>query len=177
MKIVAVRGACGSGKSTTVRTIQRERQMRPTWYPGRVKPSGYTDVNLFVTGHYLSDTMGGIDSFVRLEDAYDVIRGWSRSCVRDVLYEGKIQEERAADLLHMSWDLGIIPTVLQLTTSMRECIESVRQRTTACDIGEDVIRRTHAKAEREALDLERAGAEVHFVTRYNAVTLLRRILR
>lgn len=174
--IVNVRGALGSGKSTLVRTIVQDRDMRPVYDEGsrRRVPVGMIDGSglLFVAGHYSRPTMGGMDSFRTLDQAWREVR--SRLGTSDVLCEGKCQSRDEMKLIELSRHTRVV--CVTLSTPSDDCVLSVRGRATANAIREELIRASWRKAMRDHDVLARNGIECYLLDRTNAIARVRELI-
>jgi hypothetical protein len=174
--IVTVRGANGSGKSTVVREFLSRRRsltgMRPEYAEHRMKPVGYGDREVFVAGHYERPSMGGIDTFGTLLEAYTVIATRAKTH-RRVLYEGKAENDDR-DYVRALMDFDV--AAIFLTTSLDECVASVRARSSASNIRGGHVARLHRKSLRDAEDLERAGVRVFRLSRECASVMVEHLM-
>lgn len=172
--IVNIRGGCGAGKSTLVRSVMNTilgPMMKVTPLPGKKKISGYIyqDKNLFVPGHYEIQN-GGLDTIGDLDAAYAMIR--ERAHGYHVLYEGMNQKK---DVMRV-WELWNQQRlwVIMLNTSLDECIASFRAKGQRRD--EKYVVQMHAKANRDVIALENLGVDVKILNRADALAETRRLL-
>lgn len=129
--IINVRGANGSGKSTLVKRVLDLYESEPFYVSRRQRPMGYrcksfregADV-LLVVGAYETPT-GGADTITDAATIYDMVRQASEAKL-DVLFEGIVAQHNTTKLLEIMREHETI--VVQLSTPVEECIESVRKR-------------------------------------------------
>lgn len=149
--IVNVRGACGAGKSTLVKTILEDCRYaeRPpsVWHyaPGRRKPMGYEmpEHDLFVPGHY-EIRNGGLDTIGDLRAAHAQIDRFA-STGRNVLFEGMNQKD---DLYEMSrLDAVYRLRIVFLDLSLEDCRDGFAGKGQSRK--EDYVLKTWQKARRE----------------------------
>lgn len=168
--IINVMGGCGSGKSTLVRTLANEFGRFNNIWAGQKKPAGrvFTDRGIFVPGHY-EIANGGIDTIGNLQFAYDLIEGQAKQGI-DVLYEGMNQKTQVQNILRLNDKYYPLEVVL-LTTTLEDCVASVRQR--GHTRHEDYIAQTHRKALRDADRLFKSGIKVFHLDRARALSYVR----
>ena len=131
-RIVNIRGANGSGKSTVVRRILEfygEGTVEAFTPPGRKRPLYYTCervgyVPLKILGGYETPT-GGCDTILDVSVVFDLAKTFADAGF-DVLYEGILAQHSAPRLLELHKAYNV--TVIVLTTPIEDCVESVRQR-------------------------------------------------
>lgn len=140
--IIQIRGTSGSGKSTIVREIMglyasqkpvhREGRKQPLYY--RLKHSDYKHADLAVLGHYepkpdgSPNQCGGCDTISTPGQSFQIIFDLVRRNYvegRDVLFEGLLI---SADIRWMAGLKEINPLVIELTTPLQECLDSVNGR-------------------------------------------------
>jgi hypothetical protein len=172
--IINIRGACGAGKSSVVRSVLGRRDWGVIKQRPRRQPVGYVSVEptrLFVPGHY-EIHMGGIDTFDRISEPFHWIRAFADSGF-DVVFEGKCQEDDARYLLDLKkWGL----VVLHLDVAVEDAVRGVRERPSASAIRTELIERSHRKAERDCQRLEKTKwALVQRLGRADAVKRLTEI--
>lgn len=129
--IINVRGANGSGKSTLVKRVLDLYENEPFYVTGRKRPLGYRCKSfrpgvekLLIPGSYETPT-GGCDTISDAATIYDMVQQAAESGL-DVLFEGIVAQHNTTRLLEIMKTHEV--TVIQLTTSMEDCIESVRAR-------------------------------------------------
>jgi len=129
--IINVRGANGSGKSTLVKRVLDLYESEPFYVSRRQRPMGYRcksfrgGVNaLLIPGAYETPT-GGCDTISDASTIYDMIQQAAEAGL-DVLFEGIVAQHNTTRLLELMRSHAVV--VIQLTTSMEDCIESVRTR-------------------------------------------------
>lgn len=152
--IVNVRGACGAGKSTLVKTVLDEETMKHGFMkkiesPGRRKPIGYVVGNLFVPGHYEIQN-GGLDTIGDLERAHFWIREFFRKGF-SVLFEGMNQKRDDRYLEGIRNDLAVVFVDIPIETC-REGFAAKGQRRK-----QDYVKDTWGKARREQFRLRELG--------------------
>lgn len=181
--IISLRGTSGSGKSRIVHDIIR-------WYGAEVvlvsyppeegakqRPMGYLcgelggRRRLFVPGHY-EISNGGVDTLPTIGYAYDLIRK-HHELGFDVLYEGKNMSDGWGRIVELKKD-GIPVRAVLLTTSLGDCVRSVRERGHA--ISETSIRKTHEKCLRDADQMRARGVSCFRLSREQALAEVKRWL-
>jgi len=124
--IINIRGASGSGKSTTVRSIMEEigEEWAPNYIPGRRKPLYYTCRGVCILGHY-ETLYGGCDT-IRKSCKEVVYLAKSLASIYHVIGEGRLWSD---DVKHTLNHLADIPLMcLYLTTSTDECLRRLLER-------------------------------------------------
>jgi hypothetical protein len=174
--IVSVRGPCGGGKSTTVRSYVREVGASPVFVPGRRIPYGYVDGknSVFVVGRYDRDTMGGADSFQSLHEVFLAIDTYAPH-YRHVVFEGKTQNNDIDRFVALGKRYEL--AALSLDVTAEQAVAGVRGRATANQISSGLIERTCRKCAQDDVELRVAGVALHRAKREDALPLLRRLLR
>lgn len=133
MKIINVRGANGSGKSTCVRRILELHTLRePIMVEGRGRPLGYTchrdeKPKLLIPGSYENPT-GGCDTISSADLIYSMVIESARGGA-DVLFEGIVAQHNTTKLLEIHREIPVL--VIRLATTEDECVEAVKQRRAA----------------------------------------------
>jgi len=137
--ILNIRGTSGSGKSTLARRIMSYYDCRqPFFFPDRKQPIGYLlskigspDPELFVVGHY-ETACGGCDTIAekQFDTVYSLVRARARMG-QHVLYEGLLLTAEANRLIALHRDEPGKVVVIQLTTPLELCRESVIARRAA----------------------------------------------
>jgi hypothetical protein len=129
--IINVRGANGSGKSTLVKRILDLYESEAFYVSRRQRPMGYRCKSfrnganvLLIPGAYETPT-GGCDTISDASTIYDMIQQAAEAGL-DVLFEGIVAQHNTTRLLEIMRSHAVV--VIQLTTSMEDCIESVRAR-------------------------------------------------
>ena len=129
--IIQLRGTHGSGKSTVVKRVFESSIVTSSeeiYVDGRNRPIGYNLVliqgRLFIPGSY-ANACGGCDTIPKVEEVFRVVREYAEKGYH-VLFEGILAQHSAPRLLEIAKDFQT--TAVILTTSDKDCIESVRQR-------------------------------------------------
>lgn len=129
--IINVRGANGSGKSTLVKRVLDLYENEAFYVTGRKRPMGYRCKSvrpgaerLLIPGAYETPT-GGCDTISDAATIYDMVQQAADAGL-DVLFEGIVAQHNTTRLLEIMKTHDV--TVIQLATSMDDCVESVRQR-------------------------------------------------
>lgn len=173
--IISLRGTSGSGKSHLARLVMGRCRSASAeiQYPEtakRKKPVGQIFLRppparaLFVPGHY-DIANGGIDTLSSIERAYQLIRE-HHELGMDVMYEGKNMSDGTTRLLGLR-DAGADVRVVFLSTSLEECISSVRER--GHRIAEKSILKTHEKCRRQLDAFASEGVRTILVSREQAL--------
>lgn len=186
MTIYNIRGPCGAGKSTLVRTVLdcvRRGTQSVMAYDVQVggsrrrNPIGYVHQGrrLFIAGHYEREAMGGIDSFTSLEEAY----GWISKYAGfgfDVLFEGKCQERDIPHLRSLAERWPVVAVCIGVR--LEQAIDGVRKRASANAIRAGVIERSLRKYRRDTdeLDSDELFTTIK-VSRSSAFSVLEKELR
>jgi len=129
--IINVRGANGSGKSTLVKRVLDLHESEPFYVSRRQRPMGYRCRShrdgvdtLLIPGAYETPT-GGCDTITDASTIYDMVRQAAEAKL-DVLFEGIVAQHNTTKLLEIMRDHSTI--VVQLSTPMEDCVDSVRAR-------------------------------------------------
>lgn len=128
--VVNIRGTHGSGKSTVVRRVlELLGDQVPEHVDGRTRPISYLchSGRLRVLGHYETPT-GGCDTISKSEKTYELMRVSTLSGV-NVLFEGILAQHstgRLVELIKSTTDVDY--KIVVLSTSLEECIASVKKR-------------------------------------------------
>lgn len=159
--IVNVRGTSGSGKSTLVRAVIESYAVRvPVHVPGRKRPLCYRlwrdsqfyaqdtfqdtfqgqnlppqerPPDLVVLGHY-DTACGGCDTIPTTQEAFDMAVEAHHLLGCHVLYEGLLLSADIKHTLALAADVGVENLlVVELATSLEECLASVNKRRAARD--------------------------------------------
>lgn len=188
--IIQIRGTSGSGKSTIVRDVlamghQKVRFTRQ----GRRQPVGYLAVwegtpqepgrKVAIPGHY-ETACGGCDTLPSYDDTFALVRQ-GRSMTDRVLFEGLLvaEEVKRTVELHNSYPGELV--VIQLTTDVETCLESIRARRAARGdtrpLKEDNTRNRVKTIEKACEKLREAGVRVIQADRDEAKRLVLELLR
>jgi hypothetical protein len=169
--IVNIRGTNGAGKSHIVRQILLEMGENVPIFGQQKNPIGLSYGGLFVAGHY-SIGNGGFDTLrCDVADAWELVADMARTYDR-VLCEGKNQSADVDYAVRAALDCEL--TVVHLTTTLEQCVASVRAR--GHTLAADSVARTYRKCERDANALARAGIQVLRLNREDALAETRRLL-
>jgi hypothetical protein len=133
MAVVNLRGTSGSGKSTVVRRLMQLCRTVPTFQPKRRQPIAYICRNdsfpsrspLYVPGHY-EGPCGGCDTIKTTQDVYELVE-WAAMGEMDVVFEG-IMFQDGALARFLEFNRSFHPTVIELSTSIEDCVASVQAR-------------------------------------------------
>lgn len=130
--IIQVRGTSGSGKSTIVKNVMAlYRNVRPVMRTGRKRPIAYRcgvkPEELTIIGHY-ETKCGGCDTISTPGQSYPIIFELIRRNAtdgRNVLFEGLLI---SGDVKWSSKLNDLDFRIIELTTSLEECLDSVNTR-------------------------------------------------
>lgn len=130
--VINIRGSNGSGKSTLVRRVLEAHQAKPVMQPGRARPIAYVceahDPRLAFIGSYENPT-GGADTITGgIERIFSLVQTYADAGV-NVLFEGIVAQHSATRLLAVREKHDV--EVVVLTTSLDDCVASVRERRAA----------------------------------------------
>lgn len=143
--IINVRGTSGSGKSTLMRSVMDQFPSRePIHVAGRKRPLYYKlwaeqpgaddpEPDLVVLGHY-DTACGGCDTIPTTDMTYDLVLEAHYMLGAHVLYEGLLissDAQRTIDLMRNVGNQQLL--VVELATTLEECLASVNQRRAARD--------------------------------------------
>lgn len=135
--IVNIRGTSGSGKTTVVTRLLEEWKLlgvplgpaETRVIQGKERRVGHLAGSLFIVGRY-DTTCGGCDTMNwkgAADDVCDLVR--EKYHFGPVLFEGLMVSGWGTGRLRSLWEeTGGKLHVIQLTTSLEECLASVRQR-------------------------------------------------
>lgn len=172
--IVVLTGTNGSGKTHAVRELISGLDSRPVQvFKGRRRPDGmiYDQRKLFTPGHY-SIGNGGMDTMpYSVQVAYDVVKKFAKNY--DVVTEGKNQSRAVDCVIDLTFRFELV--VVHLTTPLAQCIQSVRAR--GHSLSDASIARTYAKCERDVIELEKTGVEIHRLSREEVVPFIKEKLK
>jgi len=173
MIVVNVRGACGAGKSTLVRSYMNDRgSCEAIHVLHRRKPLGYiAGKGLFVPGHYEIQN-GGLDTMLDLRAAHAWIRKYL-DMGNDILFEGMNNRDDKIHLraLHDRRDVELHLVFVDLPLS--ECEAGFRAKGQSRSV--DYVGVTHRKAIREIAEYRRLGYNVHVGDREQSAATVRRL--
>lgn len=144
MLSINIRGTGGSGKSTLVKRIMErypnhanileEKRRRPMatvhWFDNLNSKSPGRPLGLLVPGHY-ETACGGCDTVKTVDKVYELIRASSLGDGNNTLYEGIMVMDDVTRAVKFDQDLkkaGGRLVVISLTTSIEECIASIKKR-------------------------------------------------
>lgn len=134
--IIQIRGTSGSGKSTIVRNIMNlfpQESIKPVMREDRKRPIAYRlkhfagAPDIAIIGHY-ETKCGGCDTISTPGQSYPIIFELIRRNAlegRNVLFEGLLISGDAKWSSALN-DLDF--TIIELTTSLDECLESINER-------------------------------------------------
>lgn len=172
--VISLRGTNGAGKSHLVhKLIERAtavtelREHQPDGHR-RINPSGFliqlpeTPRKTFIPGHYRIQN-GGVDTLPGLIHAYAMM-GEHLERDHDVVYEGKNMSDGVSGALLTFTRQQLI--VVALTTSLQECIASVRAR--GHSIKEKTIDRTFNYVAKQITEFRENGVRVETLDRSDA---------
>ncbi len=142
--IINIRGTSGSGKSTLVRNVlDLYKTRQPIYVPGRKRPICYRlwrdagvvphdRPELVVLGHY-DTACGGCDTIPTTQETFDLALE-AHYMGADVLYEGLLISSDFKHTLELARNVGFSRlAVVELSTSLEECLASVNTRRAARD--------------------------------------------
>jgi len=147
-------GGHGSGKSTAVNALLKERKWEPEFAPGRKAPLGYSSGKVFVAGRY-DIKNGGTDTIRPLSRMVLTLRDKSRKGSL-VIGEGVGQARFVSELVKVCKPQDI--RVLTLTTDLKTCVSSVRKR--GHKLSADGVKRSWTRSQNAADEFRSAGVEV-----------------
>lgn len=129
--IIQIRGTSGSGKSTIVKQILGfSETVKPVMRTGRKQPIAYRigfDPEIAIIGHY-ETKCGGCDTISTPGQSYPIIFDLIRhnaEAGRNVLFEGLLI---SGDVKWSSQLVDLDFRIIELTTSLEQCLESVNTR-------------------------------------------------
>lgn len=182
--IVQIAGTSGSGKSHLMRSFMDELAKKASWteefVDGRTRPLGYVwkgASQIFVPGAYDSPT-GGCDTIKDVSQVFSLVHGWYQKGY-SVVFEGLfcMNQTRAPQLvakIHHGYH------VLQLTTPLATCMESINNRRAERGVGalenkENTVG-NYNRSGRFCLGMRESGAKIHKVSREEGLPKLLEIL-
>lgn len=144
--IINVRGTSGSGKSTLMRSVMDQYAVRePVHVAGRKRPLYYKlwshethhvrrlGPDLVVLGHY-DTACGGCDTIPTTDMTYDLVLEAHYMLGAHVLFEGLLISSDAQRTISLGQQVGTENLlVVELATTLEECLASVNQRRAARD--------------------------------------------
>jgi hypothetical protein len=199
--LLILKGTMGAGKSTIVRddilarletVVVTESIQGKKWRIGHHFRSDVPDKNVFVFGRYSEDsTWGGADQFFGpngLHDPTETVIGLLERICREHRHGLVVFESVKA----LGWKQTILDLkkiapvrVIQLTTSVEQCIESVKQRRAASKRPTEPvtaktiegIKEYHDRSYKTSKWLTEQGVPVSFLTREEASVEVRKLTK
>lgn len=183
--IIQIRGTSGSGKSTIVRNVLKSGQAVRFKRQGRRQPVGYLvrrsegQEPIAIPGHY-ETACGGCDTLPSYDDTFALVRQ-GRAQTTCVLFEGLLVAEEVNRTVELHKDYPGELVVIQLTTDVETCLESIRARRAARGdtrpLKEDNTRNRVKTIEKACEKLREAGVRVIQADRDEAARLVLELLR